>query len=176
MLNFTPVDKKLLKPQIERNEKGQITKGIAQEDGGRPSLYNPEYVNYIDPYIDFVLNGESKKAKEKLPTIEGFAYYIGVDADTINNWADKRTEEGELINPRFFGAVRKLKNFQKMKLMNDGLYGGKEVNSIMAIFLLKANHGMIDTTNVDLTSKGEKIKASPILGGNTNVQINYGNK
>ena len=62
-----------------------------------------------------------------------------------------------------------------MKLINDGLYGGKEVNSIMAIFLLKANHGMIDSTNVDLTSKGEKIKESPILGGTTNVQINYRN-
>lgn len=175
MLNFTPIKKNLLKPPLERNENGQITKGVAQEGAGRPTLYNPDFVNYIDPYIDFVLNNQSVKAKEKIPTVEGFAYYIGVDADTINNWADKRTKEGELVNPSFFGAVRKLKNFQKMKLINDGLYGGKEVNSIMAIFLLKANHGMIDSTNVDLTSKGEKIKESPILGGTTNVQINYRN-
>ena len=41
--------------------------------------------------------------------------------------------------------------------MNDGMYGGKEVNAAMAIFLLKANHGLSDgpQTQVNIMQKGE---------------------
>jgi len=47
--------------------------------------------------------------------------------------------------------------------MNDGLYGGKEVNSTMAIFLLKANHGLIEKSALDLTTDGEKLEGLVIV-------------
>ena len=49
---------------------------------------------------------------------------------------------------------------QKQQLIDDGLYGGKKVNAAMAIFLLKANHGMSDGNNIQVN-----IQVKPILGG-----------
>jgi hypothetical protein len=49
------------------------------------------------------------------------------------------------------------------------MYGGKEVNSTMAIFLLKANHGMIETEKKMLVGEnGESLKGL--------IQINENHK
>lgn len=108
--------------------------------GGRPSSYDDSFIDKVDEYI--LTTG---RESTELPTVEGFARYINVDSDTINNWAEAKDEEDNRIHPEFFGAIKVLKSRQREQLMNDGLYGGKEVNSTMAIFLLKANHGMIET-------------------------------
>ena len=61
------------------------------------------------------------------------------------------------LHPEFLNAIKRLKTYQKYKLINDGLYGGKKVNTAMAIFLLKVNHGMVETSKTDVTTKGEPI-------------------
>lgn len=61
------------------------------------------------------------------------------------------------LHPEFSYAIKKLKTYQRERLINDGLYGGKKVNAAMAIFLLKANHGMVERTKTDVTTKGQLI-------------------
>lgn len=113
---------------------------------GRPSKYDPSFIDIAKKYI----NDCGREATE-LPTIEGLALLLKVDDERIRDYADAKVkdtdgnETEELLHPEFNATIKELKSKQKNQLMNDGLYGGKEVNSTMAIFLLKANHGMIET-------------------------------
>lgn len=100
--------------------------------GGRPTKYDPAFINQIDEYI-----ATTGKEQMTLPKREGFARYIGINIDTLVEWCK--------IHPEFSVAIKKIDELQKENLMDDGLYGGKEVNSTMAIFLLKVNHGMVET-------------------------------
>ena len=111
----------------------------------RPSSYTPEVINKIDEYLKTV-----GREQTKLPTRYGFAKFIGVDSDTLLNWEKK--------NVQFLGAIKKVDEEQKLQLMEDGLYGGKEVNASMAIFLLKANHGLIETDRHEFKGDGFLIK------------------
>lgn len=126
--------------------------------GGRPTKYDPSFVAELDKYLAKV-----SKEEYRLPTVEGFALHLGVNADTLNNWANVRVkdEQGNKTKKRlhseFHHILKKLKTYQKDKLINDGLYGGKKVNATMAIFLLKVNHGMVERTKTDVTTKGQPI-------------------
>lgn len=169
------------------NETGETIQQNATPDGetkkdvgGRPTKADTDdrLVEKVDEYlanIDVI-----RKTHMILPTVEGLARFLKVDADTINNWAEKRIkdEKGQRtkkrVFPKFFGAVKRLKNLQKELLINDGLYGGRDVNSIMSIFLLKVNHNMIETTNVDHTTKGKEMPVA-ILGGASSVQSDNSN-
>jgi hypothetical protein len=102
----------------------EITKPV-----GRPTKYAPEVFNKIEEYLQMC-----GKEQMSLPTIEGLSLHLGVNTDTINEWAKKY--------PDFSATIKKLVMKQKQQLMDDGMYGGKEVNQAMAIFLLKVNHGM----------------------------------
>lgn len=113
---------------------------------GRPSLYREEYVQRVDDYIDNLNDTE-------LPLKEDFAYRIGVDDDTLDNWGK--------VHPEFFGALKKIMQRQKIKLINDGIYGGKEVNPTITKLLLQNNHGMKERNDV---TTNDKDIPNPILG------------
>jgi len=102
---------------------------------GRPTKYIPEI---IYPKIDEYLKLCGREQTE-LPTIEGLALHLSVNKDTIMEWAK--------VHKEFSVYIKKLADKQKNQLMNDGLYGGKEVNSTMAIFLLKVIHGFNEGPN-----------------------------
>lgn len=123
---------------------------------GRPSKYDDRFVKEVDRYI----NTTGKEYME-IPTKEGFALWIGVDDDTLDNWANAKDENGKLLHKDFFGALKKLMQKQKVQLINDGIYGGKEVNSTIVKLLLQNNHGMREKIDSDVTSGGEKL--SPVL-------------
>ena len=108
---------------------------------GRPTKYEPKMVDIAKEYIQSC----GREATE-LPTIEGLALRLGVD--------DERIAEYSAKYPEFHATVKELKGKQKDQLINDGMYGGKEVNSTMAIFLLKANHGLIETERRMLVGEG----------------------
>jgi hypothetical protein len=127
---------------------------------GQPTKYN-ELV--IPKLVEYILS--CSREQTELPTIEGFANSIDVDPDTIDNWCKDHVE--------FFGAIKKLKCKQKNQLMNDGLYGGKEVNQAMAIFLLKANHGLIEKSAVDVTSGGQSLV---VIKANEDISVPLANK
>lgn len=99
---------------------------------GRPTKYIPEL---IYPKIEEYLESCSREQTE-LPTVEGLALRIGVIPETLIEWEKKY--------PEFSVSIKNILARQKVQLMNDGMYGGKEVNQAMAIFLLKVNHGMKD--------------------------------
>ena len=115
----------------------------------RPTDYNPSYIKIAQDYIDSC----GREATE-LPTIEGLAMKLGCNDEQISIWASQPGHE------EFSATIRQLKFKQKNQLINDGLYGGKEVNSPMAIFLLKANHGLVETTRTEvggvLNANGER--------------------
>jgi hypothetical protein len=114
--------------------------------GGRPTKYHDGIIALAEEYLR-----SCSRENTTLPTVEGLALHLEVDDDTINEWAKEHEE--------FSATIKKLKAKQKAQLMDDGLYGGKEVNSTMAIFLLKVNHGMVETTRQEHTGKdGEPIK------------------
>lgn len=101
--------------------------------GGRPTKYNDDILIKTQQYFERNVGVGSGS----LPTLEGLSLELGIDDETIIEWAK--------IHPEFSAAIKRIKAAQKQVLMNDGMYGGKEVNATMAIFLLKANHGMIET-------------------------------
>lgn len=124
---------------------------------GRPTKYEDRFIEEVDTYI--ASNGREQTS---LPTKEGFALYIGVDDDTLDNWANAKDDAGKLIRPEFFGALKKLMLTQKVQLINDGVYGGKEVNSTIVKLLLQNNHGMKERTD---QTTNDKDLPTPIYGG-----------
>lgn len=118
---------------------------------GRPSKYDDSFIQEVDKYIE-----TTGKENMEIPTKEGFALWIGVDDDTLDNWANAIDDKGNKIHKEFFGALKKLMQKQKVQLINDGIYGGKEVNSTIVKLLLQNNHGMKE--RVDNTSNGETLK------------------
>ena len=131
----------------------------------RPTKYDPQFIQEVDVYI--ALKGRENTS---LPTKEGFALHIGVDDDTLDNWANAKYPDdyedeslrGQRKNPEFFGALKKLMQTQKVQLIDDGIYGGKEVNSTIVKLLLQNNHGMKERTD---TTTNDKDIPTPIYNG-----------
>lgn len=123
--------------------------------------YKEEYVGEVDVYLkknkdrnvkilkqkndDKGYSMFENKLKVKLPTIVGFATYLGVTEMTLYNWAKDQ--------PGFRSALDKIKNEQKERLINSGLSG--DYNSTIAKLVLSSNHGMKE--RVDNTSGDEPI-------------------
>ncbi len=121
-------------------------------------------LKYSDEMIIKAKNYLNKSGIEQmsLPTVEGLALELGVDDDTINEWSKNYKEFGD--------EVARLKMLQKVHLINGGMFGGKEINVSMAIFLLKVNHGMIEKKALSIASEKpllvfdlNKFKATPNL-------------
>lgn len=110
---------------------------------GRPSKYD---LKVISPKVDEYL-ASCTSENMKLPTVEGLALHLGVNKDTLYEWNKKHEE--------FSDYLKKIADQQKENLINQGFYGGREVNGSMGIFLLKAIHGLREND-----------------GNNVNVQVN----
>mgnify|MGYP001609080381 CR=1 FL=1 len=121
--------------------------------GGRPTKYNPSFVQAVDEYI-----ATTGKEQTSLPTKQGLALYLNVDDETLNEWAKKYKE--------FSATLRKLMLKQAEQLINDGIYGGKEVNATIVKLLLQNNHGMKE--RIDQTTKDKQLP-SPIYNGKSTV-------
>lgn len=129
---------------------------------GRPCEFKEEYIDRVDFYLkehqdeffDYTKSesntGSSKERKiiVKLPTIEGFALYLGVNKTSLYEWEKK--------NEIFSNALDKIRIEQKKRLLDKGLSG--DYNSTIAKLILSSNHGMSDRQDLDVTSKGEAIK------------------
>lgn len=113
-----------------KQTKLQLKVSGVKHAGGRPTKYVPEVIYpKIEEYIT-----SCGREQTSLPSIEGLALHLNVNPDTLYEWASKY--------PEFSDAIKKILTKQKKQLMDDGMYGGKEVNAGMAIFLLKVNHGL----------------------------------
>lgn len=134
---------------------------------GRPTSYNEQILIDTKAYIDScedevvqVVTGESEKGfttykektRVKLPTIEGLAYRLKISKDTIYQW--------EIIHPEFSYVINDLRAKQAERLVNNGLSG--DYNAYISKALL-AKHGYHDKQEIDHTTKGDKIEASPTI-------------
>ncbi len=120
--------------------------------GGRPSKYDPQFVSAVDRYI-----ATTGKEQTSLPTIQGLAVFLEVSKDTLYEWAK--------LYPEFSDALAFLMEVQGEQLINDGIYGGKEVNATIVKLLLQNNHGMRERQDV---TSDDKPLPTPILG---NIQL-----
>lgn len=118
---------------------------------GRPTKYNEEVISKLKEFI--ALKAGDQKS---FPTKEEFAGLIGVNTDTIQEWMK--------VHEDFSVAIKGLEDLQKSRLMINGLL--QNFNPTMSIFLLKANHGLIETSRQELTGKdGEQLLPTPIYNG-----------
>lgn len=137
--------------------------------GGRPTLYKAEYIDKVQEYLGERQDEEVEKEKKEgwvqygvkvqLPTIEGFARFIGVNKTTLYEW--------ESSYPEFSNALEEIRVEQQERLINYGLSG--DYNSTIAKLILSSNHGFkerSDTTsnNKDLIPETiSKEKAEELL-------------
>ena len=117
--------------------------------GGRPTKYDPSFVAAVDEYI--LTTG---KEQTHLSKIESFALYINVNKSTLYDW--------KKLYPEFSNALDRLMLKQGEQLIDDGIYGGKEVNATIVKLLLQNNHGMKERSDV---TTNDKELPTPIYGG-----------
>lgn len=107
---------------------------------GRPIEFKEEYIQEAEKYLlenqDLPRGDNDDKLNVKLPTLEGFALRIGHKLDTLNVWAEK--------NEKFLGALNKIREEQRSRLINKGLSG--QYNPVISKLILSANHGMKEKT------------------------------
>ena len=120
---------------------------------GRPPEYDPKLHIRADEYLQ-----TCGRLQTKLPKLTEYYRYVDISHQCADEWKDKYPDFGE--------ACKKIEELQEETLIDDGLYGGKEVNPGMAIFLLKVNHGMVETEKKIFEGKGLKGL----------VEVNYGGK
>lgn len=122
---------------------------------GRPSKYNSAFIDEVDKYL-----ATTGKEQMHLPKIESFAIRLDVSKNTLYEWAK--------LNPKFQDALDRIMKRQAEQLIDDGIYGGKEVNSTIVKLLLQNNHGMRERT--DMTSGDEKIEGVVIYKPEKNTE------
>lgn len=128
---------------------------------GRPTKYKPEYCKKVKEYLKQrqdeyeqltkQINSDKgyemfdNKLKVKLPTMGGFARFIGVNKSTLYEWAEKHEE--------FSDALEEIKQEQEDRLLDNGLSG--DYNPTIAKLILSSNHGYAEKQ--DVTSNGETL-------------------
>lgn len=113
---------------------GQIVESKPKHPGGRPSKYNERMLKIAQDYL-MKCRGDID-GKPRMPFIEELAMLCNVDDKTINTWTEEEN------NTEFRATINKLKNLQKLRTIQRG-FNAK--NPTFAIFMLKANHGMMET-------------------------------
>lgn len=116
---------------------------------GRPTKYNPIYIQEVESYLK-----ETGHGSMHMPKIESFAIRIGVSKNTLYEWGKD--------HEKFQDALERIMLFQCERLVDDGIYGGKEVNATIVKLLLQNNHGMKERK--DVTTDDEPLP-TPIYGG-----------
>lgn len=105
--------------------------------GGRPPKPTKEVANEI------ALNYyESCKANSQMPFVEELCILLDITRETLSKWQEEI--DG------FSDTIKKLAILQALMLQKQGMSSGKPT---MEIFLLKANHGMTESS--ELRMKGE---------------------
>jgi len=131
---------------------------------GRPLEYKEEYVQKVDEYLSLCRDEEyefhktrgeksdsyEEKTKVKLPTIEGFALFIGVNKTSLYEW--------EKLFPIFSNALDKIRTEQQTRLIDKGLSG--QYNPVIAKLILSSNHGMKERSDIE---SGDKPLTATII-------------
>ncbi len=145
---------------------------------GRPTEYKEEFIDKVDEYLednqdtykDFIKQKNIEKGYEmfdrgltvKLPTIEGFALFIGVSKKVLYTWEQK--------HPDFLHALDKIRTEQQQRLINMGL--SKDYNSTIAKLILSSNHNMVEKTQADVNLNLPEPLLEHVRNNNSNKKNN----
>jgi hypothetical protein len=136
---------------------------------GRPTKYKPEYCKQIEEFFDIdpyrevtdvytYKDGTTKETIKLLPNdmifMGDFARKIGVNKDTLYEWAKKY--------PEFSDSLKRANELQERLLVVNGLNG--VYNSTFAIFAAKNMIGWRDKQELEHSNPdGSKLFPVPIL-------------
>lgn len=114
---------------------------MAKHPGGRPTLYDQSFCEKAAEYLkqreDQRLEIAGRPSiRVQLPTIEGFARFLGVHKDSLYEW--------ESLYPEFSDTLDKIRTEQQIRLIDNGLSG--DYNPTIAKLILSSNHGMAEKT------------------------------
>ncbi len=126
---------------------------------GRPREYKTEYISLVQDYLNDCEDMFDKDKNEylvQLPTVEGFALFVGHNKTTIYEWCKEY--------PEFSNAIDEIKNNQLNKLINKGLSG--KYNSTIAKLLLSGNHNIRERTETELSNPDGNLKSITIIKTN----------
>lgn len=121
-------------PKTDKKSNKSPKSGQKRNKGGRPTKYKKKMVKMVNEYVDIT----PMPFKEEL-----CLNVLEINGDTLVQWVKKHDE--------FSAAIKRLEDKQKYRLQGMGLTG--QVNTTMAIFLLKANHGLVDKVVAEHTGK-----------------------
>ena len=143
---------------------------------GRPTKLTPELLGKAKTYlstcvdsIDYTDKGALNFVRVELPTLVGFALYLGINKDTVNEWCKPKPievlpEKSEDIVPdgmtesslryEFSVLVKEIVQEQEKRTLNNAM-GGLYNPKIAALVL--GRYGYTEKTETDVTTKGEKI-------------------
>lgn len=124
---------------------------------GRPTKYDPSFVQEVDEYLE-----TTGREQTKLPTMQGLSLHLNVNGDTLVEWGKKY--------PNFSASLSKLMARQAEQLINDGIYGGKEVNATIVKLLLQNNHGMKERTDTTTNDKDLPIPLIDVRHNHSNTE------
>lgn len=135
-------------------------------EGGRPTKLTPELLEKAKTYLEYceknpvirekvkTVQSESKleKSTEReeyphLPTVAGFAVYLGINKDTVYEWSKEDKEFSDVL-----ANVQTASEEMKWKYGASGT-----LNANIVRFGLSAIHGYKEKTETDITSKGESV-------------------
>ena len=126
----------------------------------RPNEYKSEYVDKVKEYLDLrqdeelqvvkTINHEKgvetfeNKLKVRIPTIEGFAKFIGVSKQSLYRWEKEKGKE------EFKEAMDDIRQEQHQRVLDCGLSG--DYNPTIAKLILSNNHGYAEKTRQESES------------------------
>jgi hypothetical protein len=125
-----------------------------KHSGGRPTKYSEEMLSKAQGY--FLKCYGKIDGNIRMPFIEELALELGVNDDTVVEWANKKNDDGSLIYPEFSATYSRILLLQKFRLKQTGLKGK---NQSFVQFLLNVNHGMVSAEKQILTGdKDNKLE------------------
>lgn len=124
---------------------------------GRPTKYDPSFIQEVDKYLE-----TTGKEQTHLPKMQSLALWLNVNGDTLVEWGKKY--------PEFSAALEKLKAKQAEQLIDDGIYGGKEVNATIVKLLLQNNHGMKERTDTTTNDKDLPIPLIDVRNNHSDTE------
>jgi len=127
--------------------------------GGRPTTYDPKYIDMVDEYL--LTTGITEKEFHKtrsdnsnsyereydvnVPKIQGFSAYINQPLRTLGEWENN--------HPEFLRALDKIREAQHNMIV-DGMASGK-ISQVLGKLMLSSNHGYREKS--DVTTDGKAI-------------------
>ncbi len=118
---------------------------------GRPTKYSEEMLDKAKEY----LNGGYLTGGKVIPSHVGLSLCLGVDTQTLDNWAEKPE------HIEFFGILKAIQATQQELLLNSGLTG--EFNSAITKLVL-GKHGYSEKQETTLQGAGGGAVKWEIIG------------